>query len=384
MTEDRDNKWLEIVRLKMTNYEENPPKDDWESIELSLSKRNKTHKKVIQLRIISAAAAILLIVGMSVIFSFKDANEKTANSTPDKTSINTKRNIADDNTNLMSNADITEPARSNKKPLIKNNVIIRIAVDTTNAVTKQKVAETSTNTIIASNDTSNTKSDKDDKRTTTNHPKNNYIAAVNFKKHNGWNISINASCLAIQVNGDGQNYLESIYYDPASSGSGSGPKIGQTYIELTHHIPIRIGIMIEKKICNNIGLATGVNATYLHSTPKDKQLNNDNDQKIYYIGIPLKINYYFYNKKNCSIYCGSGAEAEKCIYAKRGYERLHIGSIQFSVNTSLGVQYSVNKHLSMYAEPEVSYYWGNGTDIKTFRTENPLSIDIHVGLKLNY
>jgi hypothetical protein len=215
-------------------------------------------------------------------------------------------------------------------------------------------------------------------QTERNHAKNN--SRWSFALGTTYTSNVGSSGID---NGDDINAADVTASNSNFSGNNDF-HVGYTMIELKHHIPIRIGFTAEKKISRHIGIASGINGTYLLSTPKDDYLSHKNDQRIYYIGVPVKLNLYFSEGKRFSMYWSNGIEAEKCIYARRSGEHLHLNKLQMSVNTAIGAQYEIFPKLSVYAEPGISYYWGNGTDIETYRTENPTCFDFHIGLKLDY
>lgn len=76
--------------------------------------------------------------------------------------------------------------------------------------------------------------------------------------------------------------------------------------------------------------------------------------------------------------------AEKCIAAKRGNRTISADNIQWSVNGATGVQYSVAKHIGLYFEPGVNYYFDDKSEVPTIRSERPFSLNIHLGVRFKY
>lgn len=95
------------------------------------------------------------------------------------------------------------------------------------------------------------------------------------------------------------------------------------------------GVGIEKKIANKLSLVSG--ATYATSKNGDRQL----------IGIPLKLKYDLCNINKIQLYAEGGARVEQCV---------HNGdNTNVSLLASLGAQYSFNRDLALYVEPELKY-----------------------------
>lgn len=420
MTVEKDDKWLESLHNKMDDYELMPPDNIWESIDKQLPSTNSQKRFFIGRNAWIAAAALILLVSSVLTLRFKNGyDDQIGHIARNNTHyIKSKNNSA--NTKLTENTYISETKsvsslssvtdKSMKADKGKENLkskhitvtcpsqimaktvqevsIVNNTQDSASAVTVDMVK---TNEIAA-----NTKQQKTSVRTNTDLPPAEEgerlmaMADLNRKKDkNTWSFSLGTTVSASHLSDGNEAYNSLQSSDVYTTGSNFENEkenflIGYTKIELKHHYPIKIGFTVEKRINRRFGIATGVTGTYLLSTTEDNYLSNDNDQRIYYIGIPIKINYHFFDGQKFSLYWGNGVEAEKCIYARRSGEHLHLDRIQMSVNTSFGAEYMIVPKLFIYAEPGLSYYWGNGTDIETYRTKNPLSLDFHVGLKLNY
>jgi predicted porin len=60
-----------------------------------------------------------------------------------------------------------------------------------------------------------------------------------------------------------------------------------------------------------------------------------------------------------------------------------IDGLQWSLNTSFGVDYKLIKNYSIYLEPKVSYYLKNNQPMSA-RTENPLIIGFNAGIRYSW
>lgn len=86
--------------------------------------------------------------------------------------------------------------------------------------------------------------------------------------------------------------------------------------------------------------------------------------------------------------------AEKCVSGKvttdfivddikSGTETvdLHTKPFQFSVNAAAGIQLNITDMVGVYVEPGLSYYFDDGTDIKTIYKDKPLNLNLNFGLR---
>jgi RNA polymerase sigma-70 factor (ECF subfamily) len=57
---------------------------------------------------------------------------------------------------------------------------------------------------------------------------------------------------------------------------------------------------------------------------------------------------------------------------------------QFSTTLGLGLQYDFTTHLGLYIEPSLQYFFNNGSDLKTYRTEHPFSVTLPLGIRFHW
>lgn len=60
--------------------------------------------------------------------------------------------------------------------------------------------------------------------------------------------------------------------------------------------------------------------TYLYSDLYFGKGNNSVEQKLHYLGIPLRVNWNFVDTRKFSVYLSAGGAIEKCVYGKLGDE----------------------------------------------------------------
>lgn len=57
---------------------------------------------------------------------------------------------------------------------------------------------------------------------------------------------------------------------------------------------------------------------------------------------------------------------------------------QWSVNTSIGIQYRLTPQAGIYLEPTVNYYIPDGSQLRTIRKEHPFTFTLPVGLRISW
>ena len=155
-------------------------------------------------------------------------------------------------------------------------------------------------------------------------------------------------------------------------------------VDIKHHQPISFGLSVRKALGKGFSLESGLTYTLLSS---DAKLANDDhqiEQKLHYIGIPLRANWNFLDKKFVTLYVSGGGMVEKCVYGKLGSEKETVKPLQFSVSGAVGAQLNATKRVGIYVEPGVAYYFDDGSDIQTIRKENPFNFNIQAGIRLTY
>ncbi|MFV0587464.1 hypothetical protein [Bacteroides reticulotermitis] len=155
-------------------------------------------------------------------------------------------------------------------------------------------------------------------------------------------------------------------------------------MNIEHHQPISVGFSVCKNLKKGFSIETGLTYTLLSS---DVELADDKqniEQKLHYLGIPLRANWNFLDKKLVTLYVTGGGMVEKCIYGKLGSEKETVKPLQFSVSGGVGAQLNATKRLGVYVEPGVAYYFKDGSDVETIRKENPFNFNIQAGIRFTY
>lgn len=169
--------------------------------------------------------------------------------------------------------------------------------------------------------------------------------------------------------------------------------------DINHRLPVRAGISFVYNISDRLGIESGVSYTNLTSDIRKGSESNyiDGEQRLHYIGIPLNLKYRLFSWHRFEVYASAGALAEKCVSAKlkqnfilnnseKGYTKENIPEkpLQWSVNAAVGLKWDFVGSLGLFAEPGVSYYFKDGTDIQIIYKDKPLNFNLNIGLRLTF
>lgn len=179
--------------------------------------------------------------------------------------------------------------------------------------------------------------------------------------------------------------------------AGSAPVRAQVKEEhVKHRQPLKFGLMARVQLTDRLGVESGLYYTYLSSdfVSHDNHSGHTTEQRLHYVGVPLKLNVSLWRTDLLEVYAGAGGAAELCVKGKAVTEWDYDNEVvnveetdarerrpQFSVNASAGVQYNFSDMAGVYAEPGLSYYINNGSQTKNFYKDKPWNFNINVGLR---
>lgn len=166
-----------------------------------------------------------------------------------------------------------------------------------------------------------------------------------------------------------------------------------SYSSVDHHEPIKAGVSLRIPVSSRWSVTTGLTYSYLTSDfiYGSDETATERTQKLHYLGIPVNVNYSFYRTHRLNLYASAGGEVAKLISGKKetepqddgasGTEDVKEGRPQFSTNLSLGAEYRIVDKLSLYAEPGVTYYIDNGSDVENIYKDKSFNFNLQVGLR---
>ena len=150
----------------------------------------------------------------------------------------------------------------------------------------------------------------------------------------------------------------------------------------SHSIPYSFGLNISMAINDKVAVTGGVDISIYHSRIT---INNIlNIQNAYYLGIPLSLDWTFWQSGSVSAWIGGGGKVDRLVYGKFGTDRIKDNTLNWSIIGDLGIQYDLTKNVGVFLAPEVSYYFKpENPVIQTYRTENPLMFTVGAGLRFS-
>lgn len=166
-----------------------------------------------------------------------------------------------------------------------------------------------------------------------------------------------------------------------------------------HHMPVVIGMSINKAISSRWSFETGIRYTYLRSDLiSDSKLNHsERIQRIHYVGVPIKFDYRIFSYKGLSLYGHGGGALDIPVKGRQSvleYSQQHAHTpntivninapLQWSVEGGIGLQYHMTPSFSVYAEPSLHYYFNTKSEIQTIRQNKPIEFTIPIGLRLTW
>lgn len=174
--------------------------------------------------------------------------------------------------------------------------------------------------------------------------------------------------------------------------------ITETSSRSTYGIPLSAGIGVRIGLNDRWSIGTGAGYTYLSRTFYGKytqvgeggQITNTISSDIRntqsYIGIPVNVFCNILGNEHLNFYAYAGGTVEKCISDK--YEVLNttfthkekVKGAQFSANVGIGVEFMLGKHLGLYIDPSLRYYFDNGQP-ESIRTAQPLMLGFEMGFR---
>lgn len=420
----KEQDWLEKIKERMASHTEPLPTSGWQRLEHALNTPSATNRKptkrIFLLRrygIAAAAAALLTAISSISIWLLPETTSETL--FPAKGSMATLSTIPD---------KLPVPLQPMKGSSTSSNHLQALAIRKATVHPHPEQSqynilpqETSTETESTSPSSDQQQADeqytgiKTDATSTTQ--QSSPTVQTSFKSNNqtsrhGWsvslsvhnigsssNIGINSSSAVLQADANPYNNTNLINLCDATHNTNGIPlthipqmkggipysrENGRQISNIDHHHPISFGLTVRKNLPKGFSVETGLVYTLLASEVTFNGSSNILDQRLHYLGIPLRANWNFLDRKSFILYLSAGGMMEKCLYGKMESEDITIRPLQFSATAAVGMQYNINRRIGLYAEPGFAYYFDDGSSIETIRKENPANFTLQAGIRLTY
>ena len=186
---------------------------------------------------------------------------------------------------------------------------------------------------------------------------------------------------------------------PSLSQSPARTGVSETSTNSTYGIPLSFGAGAMIDLSEKWSLGTGLNYSMLSRsffgtyTKVDKNgliessTASDIRNTQHFIGIPINAYYTILENKSVNFYAYAGGMVEKCVTDK--YDVLSTSiihkeqpeGVQLSADAGIGVQFMLGRHLGLYIDPSLRYYFNCGQP-KSIRTMQPLMLGFEMGLRV--
>lgn len=411
--------WLNKIRERMTDYEIDEPDNLWENIEarrtatsFSAAKSGEL-KKWMRRSIAAAIIATVISTGIYFVYVIQDFPQTNHLSTaPDKSvketatnreenlpGIKLSKNLLSGNTlsaNISSAVNSVLPTGDHTRlESTKSGNSIEPSEEEKESIDGQKVSE---ETPAPEKEWSHTAKE------------NNHIASIHPREKESKNISVSVFSTGgtgAVLNSNTKTEPQIATLGPNNSDWKDSPMLGillfnkgkEIKTDIKHRLPIRAGISFTYNLTDRFALESGL--CYTNLTSDIKKGSDDHyyigEQTLHYIGIPLNLKYRFFSWKRIELYSSIGALAEKCVSAKlhkefildnqnkgEESEKFSEKPMQWAANVSVGVQCNIIKSMGIFAEPGISYYFNDGTDLQTIYKEKPLNFNLNLGIRFTF
>ena len=409
--------WTSKLQDQLADYQESVSHDLWAGIEQSLA-HSETGKKarIVYFKRWSAAAAAVALLGIggSYVYLHQEDVEKgnlqLASLSSPAVSADMQSAASQPAPSHVVSADL-QSAASQPAP---SHVV---SADLQSAASQKKASdvlkEESENEISLLAEKSDHKSLT---RSTDNHAAAYASQSYHFEKNeevSGWSMQLYAENLTPSlggVNSDAsgsyRDYnhgtmaepMPGVIPDPTAGGIYGEEYLLASYKAIQrnqqgnakHHAPVSVGLQVAFGIAPRLSLSTGLVYTRTSSDfyPYAPGSSYNVHQVLHYVGIPVGLNYEFWQSGGFHAYVMAGAEADynvKNDTEEEGIKKENAkrDRVQISGKASLGAQYDITPKVGLYIEPGAKYYFDNGSHVENTFKDKKLNFNLQFGLRFN-
>ena len=172
---------------------------------------------------------------------------------------------------------------------------------------------------------------------------------------------------------------------------------GRMEAHYKHQLPISLQLSLSRQLSEQLSVETGLSYTLLKSsnTTGSPTAYIQEQQRLHYLGIPLRMGWQWYSHAPLSFYTSAGVMMEMPVhstlnvnhvvndintYSKQ--DKLSV-PLQWSTSVGVGIQYDITPHIGFYLEPSLQYFFNDGSSIKSYRTEHRFSVTLPLGIRFH-
>ena len=153
-----------------------------------------------------------------------------------------------------------------------------------------------------------------------------------------------------------------------------------------HHFPLAFGLDVSYPLTPRLSLTSGIELSIYKSRFLIPTLSSPQvEQKVYYLGIPLRLDWTVWQGERFSSWIGAGGKVDRSVYAMFGNKKVKDDAFNWSALANAGLRYDIVDNVGIYLAPEASWHFKpENPNLLTYRTENPLTFSVKAGLYFSF
>lgn len=427
MKEEERNKFEDIFRLKLQDFEANTLPEDWEAIVDRLpAKAPVPFRRTLSYWIAAAVVSLCIVTGSMFLYEKGMQNEPIARDIKEQVEaeeIGIKTEAAaslakeKEAVEAVSSPVATRPAIASVRPVQK------VTATTSGNESRQATALLSLETTEEEDIAGKEDIEKDTERAVmADSAETGRSPAVSLQPRSRawvadaapaskvekktssrkWGIGMGAGGLSVGADNmipqyvTNSNVLRSENLQMMNAVSFKDDELPKT--DVKHKMPVSFGLSVSRYLNDRFSLQTGLTYSFLSSEWKTNgEYHSKTKQKLHFIGIPLALSYKIAEWNRFNFYAAAGAMTEVNVAGKRktqffsetkkinqSRERVRMEEWLWSVNARAGVSYPLIRFVSAFAEVGAGYYFDNGSAIETIHSEKPFNVSLQIGFRLGF
>lgn len=394
-------RWIDDIKVEMQEFESDPPKGLWESIEgrLPASKVAPTRSWWGW----AAAAGALAVAGVSAFFFFRPISPQEVISVEKAEPVVALNDVRPDpSEQIVRSQETVEPVAVSQP---------EEAVVSQDVVTQPKKSSQSDETVASQDVFTQQEPEIVQEPESPQEPafpweefsQETRVARKTPQNRVSVGLAASGAASFSQTALIGGGPLFGVGLDAVSW--EDSPKLGLAVVnqgkdiesELRHKVPVRLTLGVSYAITDRLSVVSGLSHTLLLSEYKEGTQQNykSGEQRVEYVGVPINLKYDFYSSTRLDVYASAGLTLDKCIKANRtddyflsGENRLKevisLGEhpFQLSAGAAFGAEYRIYDSLWLFGECGLAYFFNDRSSLEILYKERPLNATFNLGIRV--
>ncbi len=168
------------------------------------------------------------------------------------------------------------------------------------------------------------------------------------------------------------------------------------FIQKDYMPPVSSELNLRMPFSDNFALESGLVYNYLQTRLSGSITGGDNKASVdlHYLGVPANLVASLLDRNHWQIYVSAGTMLEKGLRSDfRQYQDVdhtrvrtvastEVNGLQWSLNSAIGVGYSIHENVSLFFDPKLAYYFDNDQPY-SIRKELPIIFSLNAGLRMS-